>query len=210
MRWLYISVIVPACVVIPIAIAFIRYRKLAFSLKPVVVYLLVAGITNLIASMLAHNSINNMPLLHLYTVVEFLLLAAFYRRIFESTLLKITNWMCIVFPLLCLLNALFVQSIYSNPTITRSAESFLISTLAVCWFFRMPETGKDAANLHEAQFPINTGILLYFAGAFFLFLFARMLQYKPGDIMIWRIHATLVLLMYLLFSAGFLRSKNDR
>jgi hypothetical protein len=78
--------------------------------------------------------------------------------------------------------------------------------LAIAWFFKLPPPGEVQAK-HETLFLVNTALLLYFAGAFFLFMFARMLWYKPGDILIWRIHATLVLLMYLLFTAAFIRSK---
>jgi hypothetical protein len=206
MRWLYITVIVPLAVLIPISVAIIRRRQLLRQIKPVFFYLLAAGITNFFASMMALRRMNNMPLLHLYTVAELLLLAVFYRRVFDGKGRKIVNWLCILFTTVCIANACFFQSIYTNPTITRSLESVILSGLAIAWFFKLPPAGEVQAK-HETLFLVNTALLLYFAGAFFLFMFARMLWYKPGDILIWRIHATLVLLMYLLFTAAFIRSK---
>jgi hypothetical protein len=207
MRWAYIAIITPASIVIPLAVGIVRYRRLWPSCRPVLLYLLVAGLVNGMASVLAFNRIKKMTLLHVFVVLEFLLLAWFYRLILTGRTHAAAGWLCFFFPLLAAANALFLQDIHTNPTLTRSLEAFLISAFAVSWFFRSPPDDTTGRNEAESLFWINSGVFLYFAGAFFLFLFTRTLLHKPGEVLVWRIHATLVLLMYLLITIGFFKSK---
>ena len=57
---------------------------------------------------------------------------------------------------------------------------------------------------------IVTGLMLYFAGAFFLFLLANYTlagANRHARNIIWDAHATLVLIMYLLMAVGFMKCK---
>lgn len=204
---LYLGVVVPASVIIPIVMGMFRYRYFSRGMKLFFTYLVMAGIVNAAASILAAKGINNMPLLHLFTVAEFVLLATFYRSIMEGRIRKIIIWLCMLFILASICNVIFFQNIFAYNTIIRSVEALIITGLAIIFFFRQLITEhikKNNAHLYW----INAGVFLYFAADVLLFLFAKVLIETPKIYRLaWTIHASFVLLMYLLSTAGFLQVK---
>lgn len=205
MRFIYLAYIVPASIIIPLIAGWWRYRRLPGYARIILVYLVIAGIVNFLASAMAARHINNMPLLHIYTLVEFVLLALFYRMILEGHIKKFIPWLIGGFILLCILYATYLGNVKAPNTVPRSLESFIIGAFAVIFFFnQMP---NDLKNVESLIF-FNAGLLLYFSGAFLLFLFTEVLMRdKPANNLAWIMHATLVLMMYLLFAAAFIRTK---
>ncbi|HYC29801.1 MAG TPA: hypothetical protein VEB42_13305, partial [Chitinophagaceae bacterium] len=86
-------------------------------------------------------------------------------------------------------------------------EGFIIGGLAMIFFFR--QLNADA-KYPETVLWINAGLLLYFSGSFLLFLFFEVLaNNRSANNLAWVLHATLVLLMYILFAIGFIRAKKQ-
>ena len=75
---MYTSIIVPGAILLPLIIAIIRKGYWGTPEKVVFVYLLTSGLFNVLAVLLAARHINNLPFLHLYTVLEFLLITGFF------------------------------------------------------------------------------------------------------------------------------------
>lgn len=204
MRLIYLAYIVPASVCVPLLAGLWRYRRLPGYAKVILAYLAIAGIVNVIASLMAVKRVNNMPVLHIYTLVEFVLLAMFYKMILHGKIKAIINWLIPGFALLCIAYATFLGNIYAHNIIPRSLESFMIGALAVSFFFTQMST--DLRTI-EPLLWMNAGLLLYFSASFLLFLFSDVLA-RAGTVnnIAWVMHATFVLLMYLLFAAAFIRT----
>jgi len=80
------------------------------------------------------------------------------------------------------------------------------------------QNNEDGIEKKWVVNPINwvsTGLLLYFSGALFIFSFSNMTslqkvsKYHSLDVLIWDIHATLLLIMYLLFAIGFSKCRKN-
>ncbi len=111
MRYLYEGVIVPASIVIPVCIAAYRYKILLPAYRIILYYLLFAGCINLAADVLAENHIRNLPLLHVYTAIEAMLLLWFYRMIFKGTKpAPAIPLIMMTFFIFCVVNALFFKA----------------------------------------------------------------------------------------------------
>lgn len=198
------GIIAPATILFPILAALVRFPALGRAARTVFVYLIVAGLVNTSATLMAKKGIRNLPLLHAFTLVEFVLVSFFYYSLFprRRVILLVTMG---IFALLCLVNSIFLQSIWTYNSYTRSLEAILICLLGVLYFLDNMEREKPhpiGANW------FNTAFLLYFAGAFFLFLLSNLIVgNKAANTVIWNIHATLVLLMYLMQGVGFLKWK---
>jgi hypothetical protein len=207
MRFIYLAFIVPASVCIPLLAGSWRYRRLPGYARIVLAYLAIAGIVNVLASVMAAKRVNNMPLLHIYTFIEFVLLALFYKAILEGKIKRVINWLIAVFALVCVAYASFAGNIYAHNIIPRSLESFIIGSLAIIFLFRqMNVPARHTETVHW----INTGLLLYFSGSFLLFLFSEVLaRDRAVNNIAWVMHATLVLLMYLLFAIAFIRTRKQ-
>ena len=208
----YRQIIVPACILIPIFIAVSRYNNLSACAKWLLYYLVFAATVNTTATILTWNKEPNLWLLHIYTAVESFFLLLYFKFIIQNktvnSAIRLLIW---VFPLFCIINFLFLQSFTNFNTYTRPVESIiLISCSAVYWWQENEaDAEKEWINIPNNWFV--TGIMLYFAGAFFLFLMANFflspLALKTVRNIVWDTHASFLLIMYLLMAVGFLKCR---
>ncbi|MFM6926452.1 MAG: hypothetical protein ACKOU7_13175 [Ferruginibacter sp.] len=208
----FIGVIAPLCILPPIFIAVIRWRFLIKEAKWICWYLLITALISFAATIIGkvfHK--NNMPLVHLLTAIEMLLFIGYYKTLLskkeKNPLYLILSVGFIVF---CIINAFYIQGIYSYSSYTRSVEAIICILFALNYFARLA-TGKTISSWSSnPDFYFNAGIFLYFSGAFMLFIFSNFIVSnlsKPDFMIIWTIHAVLVLLMYLFFTFAFILCK---
>ena len=209
---LYTGVIVPASVSIPIGMGVYRYKYTSPPLRTILFYLAVAGITNAIAAFYAFRHRNNLPLLHIYTIAELLLLVRFYQQTMTSQAIR--QWArltLLLFPVVCIVNFIFFQSIYSFNSYTRPLESIILLIFSILYLSQATDNERASGRGIAPETWIVIGILLYFASTLFQFIFANIVSHHASygtKLLIWDIHASLVLIMYLLFAVGFFRCKN--
>lgn len=202
---MFISRIVPLSILLPIIIGLVKYKSADKASRLLVFYLIVSGLINLSALILVQLHMKNLPLLHLYTLVEAVFLLAYFRAIFTDPLVKKVLWYTmIIFPLLCIMNFSFIQSIYSFNTYTRPLEAILITFFCLLYFYK---SGFTENWINKPTNWFNMGILLYFPVACVIFILSNYLVFtkanKEMNSLVWQVHATLVLVMYVIWARGF-------
>jgi hypothetical protein len=203
MSYLYMGAIVPISIAIPITVGVAKYKRLDQSLKIVFLFLVVNGLTNVIAKLLAVAQVTNLPALHVYTVIELWILLLFYRSILNDIgLSRFIPIIIIAFFVVSVINTLFFQSIFTYNSYTRSLEAILIILFAIIYFIKRLDKVEQSAK-GTAIAIINSALLFYFSGALILFIVSNVIvtDIKLGAA-IWNVHATLVLLMYILFAVA--------
>lgn len=127
------------------------------------------------AFILAHHTGNNLPLLHIHTLGEFLLLSYFYMGLLKSPRLlsKYFQWVTLAISLLIILNTLFLQSIYGFNTYAKTAVQFILIIYAVLYFFDLSDQETLAASEKKYLRLINSAILIYYSGSLFIFMFSN-------------------------------------
>lgn len=145
-----------------------------------------------------HNkSINNLPLLHFYTLVEFVLLTLFYHQIFNTIHLwrkYIVFFSALVLGLI-LANSIFLQPITVFNTYSKTLTQAIFIIYAIIFF---------SQSLHSQVFYpaikiINSAILLYYAGSLFIFMFSNVFfQLDEFHRVFWVANALLYLIFQLL------------
>ncbi len=205
---IYTGIVVPISVLVPIGTGLIHRKYAGKALKVIWYYLLLDGSANILASLLADFKIRNLPVLHIFTIFEFLMLGYFYLLILlDKTIRLVIKYLMIIFPLFCIVNFLFFQSIYNFNTNTRPVEALIIIACSLAYLAETNDL-EIKWSINPVNW-INIGILLYFSGALFIFAFSNLAigHESKKDFLIntlmWNIHATLVLIMYLLFAVGF-------
>jgi len=209
----FIGVVVPISILLPLCMAIFRWRYLHAAARYIFLYLLVSAAINGIAILVGkflHR--NNMPLVHILTAAEVLIFLFYYKTLFgHAEKRKLYLVLGGLFILFCGLNALFFQSIYTYSSYTRSVEALICMLLALNYFARLAsDTESSSRIIHKPDFYFNAGIFLYFSGAFMLFIFSNFIITsisRSNFYTIWNIHGALVVLMYLLFSIGFIVCK---
>lgn len=203
------SIVVPLSILAPVIIGAYKYKILQSSFKIIWFYLLITAVINTGATITGRVfHINNSPITHVYTAIEMIMLIWFYRKLLEIK--KSGNWFLILqiaFVLACIINAVFFQSIYTYCSYTRSIESMICMLFSLNYFAKI--ASSDKSILKDAGFYFNAGIFLYFSGAFMLFIFSNLItNLSLSDfLVVWSIHAALVLLMYLFFTFAFILCK---
>jgi hypothetical protein len=208
MKYLFAGIIVPASIIIPVITAIVKWRKWDNAFYFIFLYLCFSLAANIASHIMASNGINNMPLLHVDTIVEMLLLGFFFIKLFRQRRMRQLVRSCLaLFCLFNIINFLFIQSIYQFNTYPRPVGAILIISFCLAYWWQ--GNFEQVAEEKWTDIPTNwiiSGMLLYFSSTMFLFTFSNYLIHqfsKQANIFIWNLHAAIAMLMYLLFTVGF-------
>lgn len=209
---MFVSYIVPLSILIPILFGLLNFKSATIGSRLLFYYLIASGLINFAAIIMAEFGIKNLPLLHVYTVVETILILSYLRTLFVETLIKkIMGFVIILFPILCVLNFTFLQSIYSFNTHTRPLEAILITFACFLYLYK---SGFTENWISKPSSWFNMGILIYFPVACIIFIVSNYMVFvtknRAMNLHVWHLHAALVLVMYLIWARGFYLLKNDR
>lgn len=209
MSLLYMGVIEPSVVILPISIAIYKrsYWKESLAAKSLLGYLLFSAFFNIVALVTTYMHVNNLPLLHLYTILEFWLMSVLFRSIFDGKRMRIfLIYLPLFFSVFSVLYIVFTHSLFLYNTLSRFLESMMI--VGLCIYFLYLDFSNIELNQSMFNFSVVVGIMLYFSSASILFgLSNAILKNRILNILIWNIHATIVLIMYLIFAWAFFRLK---
>jgi len=207
----YQAVIVPASICVPISVAAFNFSNTYRPMRIVLLYLIVSGSINLIAILNSHS--NNLPLLHLYTVVEFVLLMLYFISINNNRqVLNVSYILMAVFPVLCIINVIFFQSKFQYNSYVRPVEGIILIGYCFLYFYNSTEVEMTDTWASKPFNWVNTGILLYFSCSLFLFIFSNVIHLtlsREAKTFMLNLHDTLVLIMYILFAIGFSKCKRS-
>ncbi|GAA3932435.1 hypothetical protein [Hymenobacter algoricola] len=205
----YVGVFLPASVALPLSIGVYKRVYAQPGLQLVFTYLVVSGVANILASLIAQAHRNNLPLLHIYTIIELLLILAYYDRILtERPLHQLIHVLGVGFSIAAILNFLLLQSIFAFNSYPRALAAIIVMLLG-CYYFLTEDDFKSGAQTHKWM---NFGLLQYFGSAVFMFAFSNVLYEHTstqGQYVIGILHATLVLIMYGLVAVGFMGAEKN-
>ena len=213
---IFLSFIAPGSIIIPITVFIMRFTKVPSYAKWIFTYLIFSAVLNITAIIIARVfHLFNLWLFHINTITEsFLLLQYFQLIITNATVKSVIRVLKVAFPLFCIINFLFLQSLAVFNTYTRPVEAIIFIALCMVYWWQANDEDTDLSWGSIANNWIVTGLMLYFAGAFFLFLFSN---YMLSSISIserriamdiaWITHGAFVIIMYLLFAIGFIKCK---
>lgn len=178
-------------------------RKLFLPLK---IYLIISVFTQAASLYLWLRHINNLPLLHFYTLIEFILLAVFFHKLlpvkFNRQLLFLTIGL---FSFFAILDSLVIENIHAFNIYTRTLESLVIILLSTIWFIQRISGDRSTESGYKKGYDyLVTGFFIYFAGSIMLFAFSNLttkLTYSFA-LNVWSVHSTLLFLLYIFILSG--------
>jgi hypothetical protein len=206
----YVGYFVPATTLLPLVAGMVYYQQLNKPLKALMPYLWLSLLTNIAASVLAAMHTNNMPLLHVYTMLELLAIAYYYRKAFSShTANQWITVIMVVYPILCIVNFSFIQSLYKFNTYTRPLEAIIIILITGIYLSEQSRLAKQELITASGRL-VAYGMLIYFCSSLFQFIFSNTISShasKTVKITIWTLHASFVLIMYIFFYLAIKRNE---
>jgi len=210
MKAIYLHFIVPAFIIVPIVMALIRRAYWGRPERAVLLYLLLSAVSNCVASYLSMQHITNLPVLHVYTVLEFFTISYFFLVCSSSkTEQTIIQALWVAMPLLTLANMLYLNSIYKYNLIPRSVSAIIV--LVLCINFMMRSLNFSASKVPFFNFAVVVGLLLYFSGSLTLFALSDfIINNKAINMLIWNTHGTFVLIMYLIIAVAYYKTGTEK
>lgn len=203
----------PWLVLVPtILLAFKAVKPGQRILLPLLFYFIVSVITQALSLILWYHSINNLPLLHIFTFIEFFLLLWFFNRLPGNIVSdKLFGIIAVSFFLFVLIDSLYLESIYKFNIYARSLEALILIVLSFKWFLYVITSGeKDESRYGAANLTyLIAGVFIYFAGSVVLFSVSNLVSHLAYTLAlnVWTIHTFLLLLFYILATVALLRWK---
>ncbi|GAP67858.1 hypothetical protein BA6E_101304 [Bacteroidales bacterium 6E] len=150
--------------------------------------------------------VNNLFLMHLYVPLKFILFTGAYRHFlkgFVST--RILVWVVVLFIGYNIFNTMFIQSITEYNSYPRALGSFLISIYAILWYLKTLTNMEIRRMRDEPVVWFNTGVLIYFAGSFFVFILSNQVLFQSVELskQVWLISSTLMVIFYQIIAYSF-------
>ena len=158
-----------------IFIGLLKFREIPPALKIFYYYLLWNLGIELGAKMMIEMGYNNLPLLHLYTLGEFLLFSFFYLKLFpkNNKFQFIQQLFIKVVAILIIANSIFIQSIYEFNSFAKTLVQQVIIFYTLKYLFHLTKEELTPKNSQYSLQVINSAVLVYYAGSSFIFLFSN-------------------------------------
>ncbi len=167
--------------------------------------MIVSSFAEILSYVLWKTRRNTLPPLHVYTILEYLLLLNFYYSILKQffsnrIFISLAVFGCLFF----IFDSIFLESIYTYNSYGRSVEALVIIFLCMSWYVKLISEETVDHSLHRSLKFINSAFLIYFAGSVMLFSFANSISHLAAkfSLSLWVLHTLLVFILYTLIAIG--------
>ena len=191
-------------VLLPLSVGIYKARCMRpRSLYIFLLWLVSNAIINLLNVILAASDINNLLIMQLYTLLEFTFLTLLYRAIVRRKIIRKAATFCLAaFFIFKVIDMRYITGLYQIDTWAITIESMVMIVFGFFCFAQLLDE-RNSTLVGKPVFWINTGILVYFSGSFFIFLYSTYIFSNAEEYyMYWSIHNMLVIVRDVLFAIG--------
>ena len=196
---------------IPFFVAIYNRKKLTYPLKYLGYLMYFSALIEIISEIMWWKEMNNLFLLHIYVIAEFILIGWMYQlylyKLYNRNIIPI---LILAFSIFSVINSLFIQSIQTFNTHSRPIGNFIFIIFSISYFYKLLKELKIRYLELNPMFWINTGILIYFSGSLFLFIFSNyLLKNSTQNNLFWTIHAGLNIFINIFYAIGLWLSREN-
>jgi len=157
-----ISEIAQLSLALPVVAMLFKFKKFNLLFWALGVLLLISTIIAFSGYILYANGTNNMPLLHIFTILEYACWSLFYYQLFRKKWQKRgILYLLVIFIICALVNSFYWQPFTTYNSFSRSIEGALLLCFAIIWFYEVFVDGKIPKLETHPVFWINAGVLVY-------------------------------------------------
>ncbi|HAS43337.1 MAG TPA: hypothetical protein DCS93_22850 [Microscillaceae bacterium] len=209
--YLELNVISSASILLPAILALVLFKRQVLPLKSLSILIWIGALVEVAAQIMANNGKSNLPLLHVYVIIEFVLLGWMYQfnlyKLYNRYVIPI---IIILFSIFSIINSLFIQSIYTFNTHNRPLSNLLLIVFAISYYYKLLKELKIRYLERNPMFWINTGILIYYSGSLFLFIFSNyIIKTRESWLLVWHIHSILNIFINIFYTIGLWHSQEN-
>lgn len=189
-----LSLISSFVVILPLLIALWKYQRLSIIQRKLCYLLSVILVVETIANVLWYQKINNMPVYHFYTIIEFALIVNIYKEALRKLFAKRFFFtLVIVFSIFSIVNMYCFQDLLTFNSNVTTVLGIIVIFFTLCYFYALLKEVKYSALEQNPMFWLNAGFLIYFSSNLILF-FINNTMFKnpePNEVsyLLWGLHA---------------------
>lgn len=167
-------------IIISTIVCLVKYQSIQKKYKILLFYLLLCLVTDIAGTLFFHQKINNLPILHVYTFLEFIIWSFFFRSLLaEKPFFKNYFWPFLIsISLLIIANSVFVESLDSYNSNAKTLVQSILLTYSI--YYLSTNFGKIDFSIgtNQSILIINFSVILYYSGTLFIFMFTEFLLSK--------------------------------
>lgn len=188
----------------------LRYRSLPKGPQVLGWFLLANLLIQLTAQAFWVRKMNNLPLLHLNTILEFIFISYFFKVVYlgQEWFRRYYSYILIGICVLLGLNSVFFESIFDFNTHAKILVQICLIGFVLIYFFDAFGKVDFTENIPQSISLICFGILLYNAGSLFIFMFGQISIAKEiveSYRLIWMVNGILSTLLQFIFLIAFVK-----
>ncbi|GJM36380.1 MAG: hypothetical protein DHS20C18_53810 [Saprospiraceae bacterium] len=209
---LYISYLILAIQLGTIILFISRYESFSKSFYIFTGFLAFSFIITSVSLFLWHNGENNLPLLHLYTLGEFLLLSWFYKEIIGLRNFSHLRFYIFIglITVLLILNSIFVQPISQFNTYAKTLVQIVLIAYSIFYFYYLTNREDTESSEQKSLRLINSAMIVYYSGSLFIFMFSNYFIERTDNLIFWVFNSLLNLIFNLLVLVAIWRAAPKR
>ena len=161
-------------VVIPVILGILYFKNRTNALKILSAFVVVGLLTELINNICFYNQINNMPVFHVYTYIEFTVISSIFFLILESKRLKMTViGLMLAFYIFSAINLIYWESLIDFNSNQFAVEALIIFTYCITYYSQLMKNPEIIHLENHPYFILVSGYFIYFSGTFTLFISSK-------------------------------------
>lgn len=172
LQWMIFGVFITTLV--PLGMGLRNFARLSATGRSIFWLVLVSFIMDAIGRMLWLFKVPNLFIGHFSTVFEFWFMIRVFQQALRGFLPKESlTILAVVFTGFAIVNVLFLQGFDSNNSYTRAIQGICMIVLALLYFLKLARELKVERLEKEPLFWFNAGILMFFSGNLFIYLYSN-------------------------------------
>lgn len=200
--------------VIAFIIGIFYYKSFPKEVKTIFYFVAFGVFTQLYMKIHQHFIMQNTMIIgHFYFPIVFFILSIFYIQVLKGFVKPVYLYITIIlFETYCVINSLFIQSLFEYPSIEAAIGATIIFLFSITWFTKIMIEARIEKLADEPLVWINSAILIYYTGNFFYFSLYNLIVNASLDvaILVAKLFTVLNLFFYLIIAIGFLKVKGAK
>lgn len=192
-------------ILLPVIVGIVWYNRLS---KPLIIlswFLILSAFFEMALQYTSYNGINNLIIINVHNIVEFVFLGAVFYKVFNSAIIK-KGMLAVLaaFGAFAVANLLFMQGTGQFNTWTMGLECLLLMLMVLLFLFELFKEGKVLRLERYPMFWVASGALFYFAGSLFLFIFSNYVLAGSQNALYaeWGIHSSVNIITNLCYAVS--------
>ncbi|WP_282079933.1 hypothetical protein [Aquimarina algiphila] len=187
----------------PLLISIFRFRRFNFVQKRLLLLVLITVLVEIISWILWYKLINNMPLYHFFTIIQFLLIVNIYRTVLSKMFSKLFFIIISIgFVIFAIINTLFFQNLTTFNSNVTTLLGLIVIFFALSYFYALLKEVKYRTLESNPMFWINSGFLIYFSSNLILFYMNNTLfkGVTEASLILWGLHAIVNIVLTIFYT----------